>query len=83
MTRDGGPVGLLLAAGRGTRFDPERPVTASVGLAIARGFVEANGGTIAVESLPGQGTTFRISNMGDETDATIAELLRALDAVLG
>ena len=31
-----------------------------LGLAIARGFVEANGGTIAVESLPGQGTTFVI-----------------------
>lgn len=30
-----------------------------------------------------KGATFRISNMGDETDATIAELLRALDAVLG
>ena len=29
-----------------------------LGLAIARGFVEANGGTIAVESLPGQSTTF-------------------------
>lgn len=29
-----------------------------LGLAIARGFIEANGGTIAVESLPGQGTTF-------------------------
>jgi signal transduction histidine kinase len=32
-----------------------------LGLAIAKGFVEANGGTIAVESLPGQGTTFIIS----------------------
>ena len=32
-----------------------------LGLAIARGFVEANGGTIAVESLPGQGTTFVIT----------------------
>jgi len=30
-----------------------------------------------------KGATFRISNMGDETDATIAELLRALDTVLG
>ena len=32
-----------------------------LGLAIARGFIEANGGTVAVESLPGQGTTFVIS----------------------
>jgi aspartate aminotransferase-like enzyme len=30
-----------------------------------------------------KGATFRISNMGDETDATIAELLAALDACLG
>jgi aspartate aminotransferase-like enzyme len=30
-----------------------------------------------------KGNTFRISNMGDETDATIAELLAALDACLG
>jgi two-component system sensor histidine kinase KdpD len=29
-----------------------------LGLAIAKGFIEANGGTIAVESLPGQGTSF-------------------------
>ncbi len=32
-----------------------------LGLAIAKGFVEANGGTIGVESLPGQGTSFVIS----------------------
>ena len=32
-----------------------------LGLAIARGFVEANGGRIAVESLPGQGTSFVVS----------------------
>jgi two-component system sensor histidine kinase KdpD len=39
-----------------------RPWTGSgLGLAIARGFVEANGGTIAVESLPGQGTSFVIA----------------------
>jgi two-component system, OmpR family, sensor histidine kinase KdpD len=29
-----------------------------LGLAIAKGFVEANGGTISVDSLPGQGTSF-------------------------
>jgi two-component system, OmpR family, sensor histidine kinase KdpD len=39
-----------------------RPWTGSgLGLAIAKGFVEANGGTIEVESLPGQGTSFQIS----------------------
>ncbi len=32
-----------------------------LGLAIAKGFVESNGGTIAVESLPGQGTSFVVS----------------------
>jgi two-component system sensor histidine kinase KdpD len=32
-----------------------------LGLAIVKGFVEANGGSIAVESLPGQGTSFVIS----------------------
>ncbi len=32
-----------------------------LGLAIARGFVEANGGELAVESLPGQGTSFVVS----------------------
>ena len=32
-----------------------------LGLAIAKGFVEANGGTIAVESLPGQGTSFVVT----------------------
>jgi two-component system sensor histidine kinase KdpD len=34
---------------------------AGLGLAIAKGFVEGNGGTIAVESLPGQGTSFVVS----------------------
>ena len=29
-----------------------------LGLAIAKGFIEANGGSISVESLPGQGTSF-------------------------
>jgi two-component system sensor histidine kinase KdpD len=32
-----------------------------LGLAIVKGFVEANAGTIAVHSLPGQGTSFTVS----------------------
>jgi K+-sensing histidine kinase KdpD len=32
-----------------------------LGLAIARGFVEANGGEVEVESLPGQGSSFVVS----------------------
>jgi len=34
----------------------EHGTGSGLGLAIAKGFVAANGGTIAVESLPGQGT---------------------------
>jgi two-component system sensor histidine kinase KdpD len=36
-----------------------------LGLAIAKGFFEANGGEIAVESLAGQGTTFVVSFPGE------------------
>jgi two-component system, OmpR family, sensor histidine kinase KdpD len=32
-----------------------------LGLAIVKGFVEVNGGEIAVESLPGQGTSFVVA----------------------
>jgi two-component system sensor histidine kinase KdpD len=38
----------------------DRHQGSGLGLAIAKGFVELNGGRIAVESLPGQGTTFVI-----------------------
>lgn len=34
---------------------------AGLGLAIAKGFVEANGGEIAIESLPGQGTSLLVT----------------------
>ncbi len=38
------------------------PATGSgLGLAIVKGFVEANGGSISVQSLPGQGTSFVVS----------------------
>ena len=47
---------------RGPRAPAARPWTGSgLGLAIAKGFVEANGGTISVESLPGQGSSFVVS----------------------
>ncbi len=36
-------------------------VGSGLGLAIAKGFVEANGGEIAVESMPGQGSSFVVS----------------------
>lgn len=40
-----------------------------LGLAIARGFVQVNGGQIAVESVPGQGTSFVISFPAHDTAA--------------
>jgi two-component system, OmpR family, sensor histidine kinase KdpD len=46
---------------RGPRARGEPWTGSGLGLAIAKGFVEANGGTISVESLPGQGTTFVVS----------------------
>lgn len=46
---------------RGSRAGSRAWSGSGLGLAIARGFVEANGGTIAVESLPGQGTSFVVT----------------------
>jgi two-component system sensor histidine kinase KdpD len=46
---------------RGRRSGPDHWTGSGLGLAIAKGFLEANGGTISVESLPGQGTTFIVS----------------------
>jgi two-component system sensor histidine kinase KdpD len=40
-----------------------------LGLAIAKGFIEANGGGIAVESLPGQGTSFVVTLPSHEAAA--------------
>jgi len=39
-----------------------------LGLSIARGFIEANGGEVAVESVPGQGSTFVVSfSLGEDS----------------
>ena len=46
---------------RGTEAAGEPWTGSGLGLAIAKGFVEANGGTISVDSLPGQGTSFVVS----------------------
>lgn len=46
---------------RGPRSGGDPWAGSGLGLAIAKGFVEANGGTISVESLPGQGSTFVVS----------------------
>ncbi len=45
------------------------PAGSGLGLAIAKGFVEASGGEIEVESLPGQGTAFVVSfpSVGEES----------------
>ncbi len=46
---------------RGRSVAGEPWTGSGLGLSIVRGFVQANGGTIAVESLPGQGTSFVVS----------------------
>jgi two-component system, OmpR family, sensor histidine kinase KdpD len=53
---------------RGSQPAQQRWSGSGLGLAIAKGFVEANGGSISVDSLPGQGASFVISfEMGDES----------------
>jgi two-component system, OmpR family, sensor histidine kinase KdpD len=53
-----------------------------LGLSIARGFVEANGGTLHVESLPGQGATFVLELPLERPERPIAAPGGAGDAAL-
>jgi two-component system sensor histidine kinase KdpD len=46
---------------RGSGPNARRSTGSGLGLAIVKGFVEANGGTVSVDSLPGQGASFVIS----------------------
>jgi K+-sensing histidine kinase KdpD len=53
-------------------FHSGRPAEAGgigLGLAIAKGFIEANGGEIAVEAMPGQGSTFVVTFPAAEASA--------------
>ena len=57
---------------RGRHAGEGRWTGSGLGLAIARGFIEAGGGSITVESLPGQGTSFLISLPANGKAATEA-----------
>jgi two-component system, OmpR family, sensor histidine kinase KdpD len=53
---------------RGRSASDQTWTGSGLGLAIVKGFVEANGGTISVQSLPGQGTSFLVALPVAETD---------------
>ncbi len=58
---------------RGTPAENGRWKGSGLGLAIAKGFVEANGGTISVDSLPGQGSSFVVElPMAERAPAGVA-----------
>jgi two-component system sensor histidine kinase KdpD len=54
-----------------------------LGLAIAKGFIEAGGGSIRVESLPGQGTSFVVELPIGAVAPTAGEAAHARDRVAG
>ncbi len=63
---------------RGRSASASAATGSGLGLAIVKGFVEANGGSITVESLPGQGTSFVVSlpvaeQSGRDAPASVTE----------
>ena len=65
---------------RGRTASADRWTGSGLGLAIARGFVEAQGGTLTVESLPGQGTSFVVSlPIGDRSGPDVAPAVPSTD----
>ena len=58
---------------RGAQVEGRGWKGSGLGLAIAKGFVEANGGTISVDSLPGQGSSFVVElPISQPQEATVA-----------
>jgi two-component system sensor histidine kinase KdpD len=57
---------------RGTDPAFRRWTGSGLGLAIVKGFVEANGGTVSVDSLPGQGASFVISFPAGDRASVVA-----------
>jgi two-component system sensor histidine kinase KdpD len=57
---------------RGQEATATRWTGSGLGLAIAKGFVEANRGTLSVESLPGQGSSFIVSLPWSGADRVVA-----------
>ena len=57
---------------RGASPEQRRWTGSGLGLAIVKGFVEANNGTVSVDSLPGQGASFVISFPAGDDRASVA-----------
>jgi len=74
---------IICASGFSTRDEADRVSGRGVGMAVVRDTVEGLGGTLAVESRPGRGTTFRLTLPLTLaiTDAIIAHVSEQIFAV--
>ncbi len=59
-----------------------RPEGFGIGLALVKAFVELHGGTVAVESIPKQGTTFSVAIPVKHTSALVNESEKNIDEAL-